>query len=822
MNKKEYKFLFGIMGLVLLIICILTRGEYIYGSVTDWVTQHYRIPEYFRNLFYETHDLFPDFAFNLGAGQNIYYLSYYGLLSPIILLSYLFPFISMQNYIILSTILCLLISILLFYYWIHKRYDTKLSLVLTLLFAFATPLLFHSHRHIMFMNYMPFLMMGFIGVDAYFDKKKIGLLLFGIFFMIMTSYFFSVSGMIALAIYGIYKYMEVAKERTIKSYIKDGLAFACPFIIAICMAGVLLLPTLYTILEGRVEGTSPTLLSLLLPTFKLTDILYGGYAFGLTSVLFLAIIYNMNAKEVKNRFLAVVLALLVSFPLSLYILNGGMYINGKVLIPFIPLALLCISQLFVVDKIPKNYLYMYGVLSLVIIYLSHKNSMVALYIVDVVITIVGVYFLNKKQNRKVFTWLMLVLVFSSSIYSNFNDTLVKKNDIKSQFKIDYIEEKNTVYRTNNLYNHLYGINHVLDSKFYTTSIYSSTSNPNYKNFYNNDINNEFTYRSREILATPYNVLSNIYLGNKYILAENYNQVGYKEVKSGVPNIYQNDSVFSIGYATKSIMSTREYNALSYPYNVDALLHYTVVDIDKEDVYNQKIEPIDLDVSIVKNDMELTKTNDGYTVDSLKDDSHLTLHINNLEQLHNKILLLQFTIENTSNRDRSIAINGIRNKLTKKGWKYHNENSTFEYTIGEEDIDTLDIVFSKGKFEITNIECYTFERKDILSIQNETHDSLLIDKEKTKGDVIEGVIDVTENGYFSISIPYDKGFTIYVDENEVSYERVNDNFIGFEISKGVHSIKIRYQSPCKKIGIIISIVGFILCVLILKKNANKRI
>ena len=41
----------------------------------------------------------------------------------------------------------------------------------------ATPLLFHSHRHIMFINYMPFLILGLMGIDLYFDKKKSWLLI---------------------------------------------------------------------------------------------------------------------------------------------------------------------------------------------------------------------------------------------------------------------------------------------------------------------------------------------------------------------------------------------------------------------------------------------------------------------------------------------------------------------------------------------------------------------------------------------------------------------------------------------------------------------
>jgi len=95
MNKYSAIYvLLGVENIFLGIYFVLTNTKYIFGSTIDFKMQHYIIPEYFRTLFYETGDLFPDFALNLSGGINIFYLSYYGFLSPIILLSYLFPFVS--------------------------------------------------------------------------------------------------------------------------------------------------------------------------------------------------------------------------------------------------------------------------------------------------------------------------------------------------------------------------------------------------------------------------------------------------------------------------------------------------------------------------------------------------------------------------------------------------------------------------------------------------------------------------------------------------------------------------------------------------------
>ena len=102
--KNKYLNYLIIIIFVLFGVLLTTRFTNVFGSNTDWINQHTVIPEYFRTLFYETGKILPNFSLNYGAGQNIYNLSYYGFLSPIILLSYLFPFISMVNYITITNI----------------------------------------------------------------------------------------------------------------------------------------------------------------------------------------------------------------------------------------------------------------------------------------------------------------------------------------------------------------------------------------------------------------------------------------------------------------------------------------------------------------------------------------------------------------------------------------------------------------------------------------------------------------------------------------------------------------------------------------------
>ena len=58
-----------------------------------------------------------------------------------------------------------------------------------------------------------------------------------------------------------------------------------------------------------------------------------------------------------------------------------------------------------------------------------KNSTCYLFILDVILTLIGIYLLNKKKNKKVFIFIILGLTFTCSISSNIKDTLVKRDKI---------------------------------------------------------------------------------------------------------------------------------------------------------------------------------------------------------------------------------------------------------------------------------------------------------------------------------------------------------------------------------------------------------
>ena len=188
------------------------------------------------------------------------------------------------------------------------------------------------------------------------------------------------------------------------------------------------------------------------------------------------------------------------------------------------------------------------------------------------------------------------------------------------------------------------------------------------------------------------------------------------------------------------------------------------------------------------------------------------------------MFVSFNVNNDikgGRKDAWVSINGNKNKLTAPDWKYYNNNRRFEYVIttGQDySADSVKVNFSDGKYEITNVRCYVIDKDSLVR----DVDPFMIDKKTSHGDVINGTIDVKNDGYFTISIPYTDGFTAEIDGKEVQCEKTDTAFLGFKIPKGSHSIKITFTAPLLHKGIALSAAGlliFIICVIIDRRKSK---
>lgn len=796
MEKRDYKNIFILLGIALGSILLIFISGNIFGSNMDFINQHAVLPEYFREYFYTNHKLIPEIFYNLGAGENAFNFSYYGLLSPVILISYLLPFISMRNYIMGSSIIMLLISIFLFYKWIRNSFDSKYTCLLTLIFMLASPIFFHFHRQLMFVNYLPFLLLTFINIDK--DNKFMRVI--NIFLMIMTSYYFSVVGIVGVIIYYLYKNFNNSFKEKIKIFI--------PVFIAIALSGILLIPTIDSILANRMTtNTNLNILELFIPNFNYSRVLYSSYALGLFSIAIISLIWLLLKNDKKTKFLSICLLTIITFPIFRYLFNGGLYIRSKVLIPLLPLFILGLG-LFLKDLFDNNVSLKKLSIGVIIALILSLFNFSLVYVIDLSLTLILILIYSKIKCKKIIYIPLILLFITSFIYTNINEnylTIKEYNGLnKSNETIEKTLTDSDFYRLSDLTNTLYNVNY---GDYYKTSIYSSTVNNNYSNFYYDILNMNNNNYNNLIIRNTDNIIFNRLMSVKYVYSNKKLGNGYKEIGH---NIYENVLALPLGYASSNIYSLEQFSNLDYPYNLKYLLNGIVADNSNDDTENI-VEKIEISIPSYLGDF-ININNNKINVE---EDSSFTIDLG--KNLTNKLLII--TIEGLESNscklgDIGITINGVENTLNCKTWLYNNNNTTFNFVINENDLRYLDVAIKKGEYNISDVKTYTIDMK-YLETAFDQMGNITISDNKVTGD-----INITDDGYMTISIPYDKNFHIYVDSKEVEYEKVNTAFLGFKINKGYHQIEVVYKNKMIMIGRITSIGGLLSLVIYLLLTKKK--
>ena len=821
-----------------LFFCWMFVGRYgIFGAKVDWLSQHSVLPDYFRQQFYATGKLFPEFAANLGGGQNIYHFAYYGLYSPLILPSYLLPFVKMSDYIMAVSITGLTASVLLFYYWLKSRKtDTGTAFILSLMFLLAGPMIGQYSGQIMFVDYMPFLCLALIGVDRYFEQEKSGLFTVSVFLMIMTSFYFSIGGMLSLVLYGLHRYFEQREGNrvTVRSFLRDGLCFVRSMILAVLMSGFFLVPTALALTGGRSKEQNISFASFFIPQITVERFAYSIYGIGLTTLVITVLLTGLLYRKVYEKVLTYGCVIVLVIPVFAYLLNGGLYIRDKVFIPFLPL--LCYLISIYLEKCRKRELsFIAGIVPYIIttifVYIARNQfvskgigeSIWKVLLAESILFLICyvLYCAMKRYHKEKKEILMLALpsviclaVTMNTFYQMKPDRYVSRKlyrDVTGEQNRQAIKEAlkdDGYYRTEQMGSddeNAADLNRIWDVDQNITSIYSSAYNPDYQTFRQKTFGLEEPFRNGMMQSVSKNPVFQRMMGVRYIVSDS-DVPGYTLVKKcGTTGIYQNKDAAPVMYATDRVMTEEEYKKLAFPYNQTAFLEYAVVGEHTESS-DQNIMTAYAPVSLK---MDNNRTTGGAEQKTMQQEGK------------KQILFLRFRVDNAHpNKDVAVWINGIRNKLSAKDHVYYNENKIFTYAVPLKDgEDNISVTFGKGKYRLRHVQAYLGslpERSELL-YQSE----IQVDKKQTEDNVIQGTIHVKKDGWFITSISYDKHFKIYIDGKETEIQKVNTAFLGCKIESGNHEVKIIYHAPGTTTGKVLSLIGIAGFVLVLVQEKRKQ-
>lgn len=826
-NKTEWIHRIILLILPLLIVALLLSRNDIYGSLTDWLSQHITFPDYFRMLFQEKGQLIPDFSMNLGGGQNFAQYTYYGLLRPDVLISFFLPGIAMKDIIIIASIVYMLVAIQLFYQWMkNKIMESGILLFTSCLFALAGPLLFHSHRHIMFISYFPGLLLCLIGTDQYIEKKKTFLLVVGVFLMIITSYFFSVAGLVVTGIYGIYAWMKQNPHGTWKGFFIYIFKYIGWLLLGVFVSAFYLLPTAYAmLLQTRPALQHPSLTELFIPKSGLSSILYDNYNIGLTAISIPALLYGFVKKDNASKVLTMLALIIVCIPLFQYILNGMQYIRAKSLIPFLPLFAMMIGDMLEEIICKKRKIPVWIFLISILLVTGFKNGKLKIfYFIDIIMIFVILIFIIKNKKKYIlFVYLFIpsIICYNLNLKENFADfeTYDKvNNQTKTALIKSTLNKYPGLYRFDDAFSS-YSVNRVEDLRQYKTTQYSSNSNIAYNNFYYDIMKQPMLNRNHVIMSSVKNPYFSGFMGVRFLYNQGENTVnryGYKTIlEDGDKFIEENKDVLPLAYVSYDVMSRRQFNSYFYPYSVEALYMNTIVEDNLPNVsFQQSIRKITPDFKLkeLSSNVHLKKTKRGMRINS-KGEGKMKLLLN--EPLgRNQLLIIKCDILNIKNGkrlDTKVAINAIQNTKAASSAIYASHKNDFEYVVGaEKGLRQLNFKFSKGSYSLEDFEFYV---SDASLLKERKQSVTALEVREKDGTVISGEVNARDDGMFVTSIPYQEGLQIYIDGEKAPTEKVNTAFLGAKIKQGKHQIDIIYTMPGKSTGLLVSIAAISGCVII---------
>ena len=849
LKKADFLALGGIMLLTLLIVASCLSRDTVYGSKDDWASQHYAIPEYFRTLFYSTHRLFPSYAPNIGGGESIYSLSYYGLFSPVILLSYLLPSVPMGSYIMVSAVVSALFSEGALYLLFRRRYGTAVTACVTLFFALSVPLIINTHRQVVFTCYIPFLLLAMLSADGFFRGGKRSPLILSAFLMIMCNYFFAVSALTALLCWGAYLLLsdEDAKPR---EQLRRFAGYAGALSLSVLMSAVLLLPTAYVLIHGRSGGETAALRDFL-PTVRYDRLTYYGCTMGLSAFGVFAAIYALFRGKRASRAVAAAVLLTAVCPGIVYLLNGTLYFDPKVLFAFLPLALIPAAELLerCFTALPARFGNLFTWKAAALFAATTAVSAVCCkfsvfiigFIVDAALFFTGAALMSK-TSKKGFCCLFFVFPFAACVIGTHYDDLQTRESyrmVNSPTVAELVSEvsEGKMVRTAIDTTRLYTVNKVYSAGHYQDTIYSSVHSQDYNRFYLGEMLNENEYRNSALTTRSRSILFNCYMGNSYYIThEPVSFCGLELVKQAPDGyfLYENRNALPLIRTGAPEMSRRQYESLGYPHNIEALLKYTIVPEELPDVgFTPSAAPADVgdifDISQCSNVSGAYETELADGVRKIRPEGGALSYTYTLpESVRGRILLLRFRVGDEKPLssfsweragDVRIRINGVKNTLTNPEWKYRNGNNLFEYVISDMSGE-LKIELTGRELTLSELSAYVLE-PDFLDGLTDGLTPFEPDMQRTGGDIICGSITAAEDGIAASSFVYQDGFTVLVDGAEVAPVKVNTAFLGFPVAQGRHDVEIRFTAPLLGLGKAVSAVGAVLFAAALLLDVKKR-
>ena len=783
----------------------------------DMGGQYNALYNYIRNVFLGRDSIFYSFHNSLGGNMAStigYYLS-----SPF---NFLYIFVSKSNIPLMTYIIYVLkislCSLFMNIYISHKFGNRYSNLIFSLTYAFMGFVVVYFFNS-MWLDVIYMTPLVIMGIDKLIDGRPL-MYIITLCLSIIFNFYIAYMLCIFCVIYFIYELFIRYSIKNFKSYKKIILRFIISSLLAAGLSAFFLVPILLNLRSSMRTTIDKSMLTFTFNNFSKNL---------LNTVFSKTLIAGNNRASMLGRIRPVIYISLFNLILSyLYFFNKKIKRKEKVLsliiiLFFIMSFMIPYLQLFWQISFPNGYIDRYSYLFCFFLILlaakcfynkSHiKTISFILFLIiysfltyklyylklpfldksDYVITIVlifiylvlsYVYFNIKiKKSKDIILLIFIVLIVELTYNYSQSIILIHKSSYGKYYKTackEFNKIENDFYRLDGSYLASLIDSFTCDTYSLTTAL--STSNSDLYRFYYNHGGSETLiglYDDFDILP-----IFNSLLGIKYIHnidkidVIDYNYI--KKIKSdnffGIGDyayIYENKNALSLGYVIdKNFDGNYQLTKDNGFVNLNNL--FKSMTGQKKDIF-KKIKKV--------------KTNEEnvYTI-HVSDDSKYLYITTNYDMAINFGQRYQIFINNKyidSFNDAFLGSNKIKNK-------YYNQD--IEIRLSNTSSDRI------NDFDIYYFDEEVFKEGINILKQNQLKNIVI------KGNKVSGEIDLEKDGLMFLSIPYDEGWNIYVDGKKFSYKKMADIFIGIDLSKGNHNIKMKFYPKGLIIGCIISCIS----------------
>ncbi len=821
-----------LLPVVILLIAYATFYVYPFGNgsvlVLDLNGQYVSYFEQFRNAFFAGKSLLYSWSSSLGGeflGTSAYYL-----LSPFSFLTLIFPANHITEAILMMSVCKLGCASLMMCIYLRKHDVSKLySLLLGICYGLSGYAVVQV-MNIMWMDAVLMLPIFILSIERLVDEKNYGLFVFTLVYLFITNYY--IAYMIGLFGGLYFFYYSILKKSSLKMFGSDFAHFIGYTAICVLLCSWLLLPTIYSLSLGKSTFTSPDyslyvkfdlldfFVKMLPSTYDSVNVQGLPFVYsGLLSLL-LVPLYFLNGKvDVKAKICNIALLVIVMLcmniswiDLALHGFQNPNWLNYRYAFVY-PFLMLRLAGEAVANKdgySAKNILGVFFGLFFAMIYIQKYGF----YYVDDMFTIIlgivllCIYAILLMNEPKRLVSILLVLTCSLELVSN-TYTCIHDLDDEVLYSsrdsyIPFMEELKDAYASIREYDTtlLYRV----EKTFHRTvndpmsvgyaGISHSTSSLNKESI---ALIKRFGYAARDhwtkyLGGTP---ISDSILGIKYVMAKGSAVPYYTFLYSNENiSVYKNTTALSILTSVANDVETMDMNQSS-PFVLQNELLSRMLGIK----YTEFFEPLEINSITLENAQ--TQEIAGHTRYSVIDSGANSEIFFNFTSSNGRRVFYYFP----SSYPREV------NMWFNEGWvdTYFGNESTRIYDLGYvEDGDSLGMTIINSDVYLRNDVdyFYTFNEELFNSYMQQLlkKTSIIHSFDETS---LHATVKSDEDDIIMTSIPYEKGWSIYVDGEKVEYYEILEGFIGFDVGEGSHEIEMRFSPYGYHLGWLLAIFALII-------------